>query len=138
MIGRPAVNLVNSIVTSIISISLYLTLIPRYGMTGAAVSFAVSIAFINILRILQVYKFLGILPFKLSLLKIFVSAGLASLAVCFLKNIGFLQAVPIGWVAEMAAFWIVYAASTWLLKLDEADLAVLKALKQRIFLRKKT
>ena len=78
MIGRPTVNLVNSIVTAVINIGLFFLLIPPFGVTGAATAYATGLLVINLVRAIQVRRFLGIIPFKVSQLKV-VAAALLSL-----------------------------------------------------------
>jgi O-antigen/teichoic acid export membrane protein len=60
MSGRSALNLANASVSLVLNAALNLTLIPAYGMTGAAVAWAVSIVFINLAPLIQVRLRLGI------------------------------------------------------------------------------
>jgi O-antigen/teichoic acid export membrane protein len=60
MSGRSALNLANAFVSLVLNAALNLTLIPAYGMTGAAVAWAVSIVFINLAPLIQVRLRLGI------------------------------------------------------------------------------
>jgi O-antigen/teichoic acid export membrane protein len=58
--GKSSWNLFNTIVSLVVNVALNLILIPRYGITGAAVSWAVSIAINNLLPAIQVRVVLGI------------------------------------------------------------------------------
>lgn len=42
---------------------------PRYGILGAAVSWSASIIIFNLVRVFQVHKILGMLPFDFALVK---------------------------------------------------------------------
>jgi O-antigen/teichoic acid export membrane protein len=60
MSGRSALNLANAFVSLVLNATLNLLLIPAYGMTGAAIAWAVSIVFINLAPLIQVRLRLGI------------------------------------------------------------------------------
>lgn len=62
MSGRSALNLVNAAVSLTLNVTLNVLLIPVYGMTGAALAWAVSILFINLAPLLQVWRVLGVRP----------------------------------------------------------------------------
>lgn len=64
MTGKQNIELLNSSFMVIINIALNLLLIPRYGSFGAAIATGFSIAAINLVRLLQVYKFHGCHPFS--------------------------------------------------------------------------
>lgn len=132
MIGKPGVNLANSIVITVLSVTLYLFLIPRKGIVGAAIAYAVTHGVINMVRLFEVRHFLNIHPFKASLWKVPFAAGLALLGVLGLQNEWFLIAPPL-WVLQLVIFWCVYAATVYMLRLDADDLVVVHALKRKFF-----
>ncbi len=76
--GKSSWNLINTIISLAVNIVLNLILIPRMGITGAALAWAVSIALNNLLPALQVHVMLGINAISRRLLV----PGLASVA-CF-------------------------------------------------------
>jgi O-antigen/teichoic acid export membrane protein len=63
MSGRSGWNLLNEGVALVLNILLNLILIPRLGMAGAAISWAVSIAADNLMAAVEVRIFLGMGPF---------------------------------------------------------------------------
>jgi O-antigen/teichoic acid export membrane protein len=73
-------NLFDLLLTLILSVVLDLILIPRFGAVGAAIAGMISIIFINLIRLAQVYKLFGIHPYNLSYLKPLIASILAVLA----------------------------------------------------------
>ena len=74
MSGRPALNVLDNVVALVINILLNLLLIPRYGIVGSAVAWAVSLAIVNLARVAQVWLALRMLPFDAGTLKGLVAA----------------------------------------------------------------
>jgi O-antigen/teichoic acid export membrane protein len=138
MIGRPNVNFVNAILTAVINVGLYLLLIPSYGMLGAALAYSTGLLLINTLRTVQVWRFLGILPFKRSLVKVIAAAAasiLGTYAVQWefpaIESAGLLLLVPM-----VLLCWGIYAGCLILLKFDDEDRMILDALAKRLRLRR--
>lgn len=63
MTGRERVVLANNVAVAALNIGLNLLLIPRLGITGAAVATAISIASINLIKVLEVKVLMGIMPY---------------------------------------------------------------------------
>jgi O-antigen/teichoic acid export membrane protein len=131
MSGRSDLSLLNTIVLFTVSITLDWSLIPRFGLTGAAWAGAIAVILVIILRVVEVWWTLKIHPFKWSMLKP-LFAGLISFALIFL-----LQAVlnSGGLAVDMVyglIFCVVYISIIYLLKLDADELLVLKAMRHRI------
>ncbi|MEA2555891.1 MAG: hypothetical protein QOI60_1222 [Actinomycetota bacterium] len=61
--GKSSWNVVNTAVALSLNVGLNLYLIPRYGMNGAAISWAVSIITDNTLALLEVRHLMGMAPF---------------------------------------------------------------------------
>jgi O-antigen/teichoic acid export membrane protein/Mrp family chromosome partitioning ATPase len=80
MSGRPRLNLVNNAAGLVLNVVLNLLLIPRYGIVGSAVAWAVSLCLINVARVLQVWFELHMLPFKAATAKGLVAGALAFIA----------------------------------------------------------
>jgi O-antigen/teichoic acid export membrane protein len=78
MAGKSSWNLINSAVSVGLNIGLNLFLIPRWGINGAAIAWAVSILCTNLAALLEVRFLLGLRPFGRGYL---VVAGAAAL--CF-------------------------------------------------------
>ena len=129
MIGKPVVNLINSLITTVAIILLFLLLIPQHGIIGAAIAYTISNLFINTLQVIQVYSFLKIHPFKKTLWKVFCSAIASLIAVFLLQSV---SSSDVAWFFQLIFLWVVYVFMMWLLKLDEEDIVVLRVLKHRI------
>jgi O-antigen/teichoic acid export membrane protein len=67
MAGRSSWFLLNIMVTLAVNVVANILLIPPFGVTGAAVAWAVSIVVQNALPLVQVWLFLGLHPFSRSL-----------------------------------------------------------------------
>jgi len=80
MSGRPRLNLLNNAAGLVLNIVLNLLLIPRYGIVGSAVAWAVSLCLINIARVLQVWLELRMLPFEAATARGLVGGVLALIA----------------------------------------------------------
>ena len=72
--GKSSWNLVNTAVAVTTNVSLNLLLIPRLGMEGAAIAWAVTIVVENIMAVVEVWLFLGMRPFGSGYLPIATAA----------------------------------------------------------------
>jgi O-antigen/teichoic acid export membrane protein len=75
MSGRPLWNMVNQISVLVLNVLLNLWLIPRYGIVGSAIAWAVSLELVNAARVLQVWGTMGMLPFTRAELKALLAAA---------------------------------------------------------------
>jgi O-antigen/teichoic acid export membrane protein len=78
MSGRSGLNAANAAVALAANIGLNLVLIPRWGLTGAAVSWAVVIIGVNVVRMAQVRTLIGIGPLSRSLWRPLAALGTAA------------------------------------------------------------
>jgi O-antigen/teichoic acid export membrane protein len=85
MAGKSSWNLLNASASLVINVGLNLVLIPKLGITGAAIAWAASIVFVNTAALLEMVFLLRIQPFGLGYwVAVGVSSacfGLAALAV---------------------------------------------------------
>lgn len=107
MTGHQRYNVVNTVVATGANILLNWFLIPRYGIVGAAIGNGASLAVINIVRMLQVHRLLGIHPYNRSYLKLIVAAAVSLSGVLYLRattpELGLVAIVGI-LMATMAVF----------------------------------
>jgi O-antigen/teichoic acid export membrane protein len=80
MTHRQYINLSNNLLAGALNIGLCLFLIPRYGMVGAASSFAISLSLVNVLKAIEVRLIFGIHPFRGVTANVFLAGGLAMAA----------------------------------------------------------
>ncbi|MGZ6301133.1 MAG: MATE family efflux transporter [Ktedonobacteraceae bacterium] len=77
MTGHQKITFLNSLVAIVFNLVLGVILIPRYGAMGVAIATGVALGVLNLMRLLQVYIFLGMTPFRRDTLKP-IGAGLLS------------------------------------------------------------
>ena len=77
MTGRPKLELANTVLFVLLKVALGVVLIPRWGLLGAAVSTGLSVALLNLTRLIEVRILTGVHPYSTKYLKL-LSAGLVS------------------------------------------------------------
>jgi O-antigen/teichoic acid export membrane protein len=110
--GKSTWNLVNTIVSLIINVTLNLLLIPKYGMSGAAIAWTASLAWDNIMPLIQVALFLKLHPFGKGYARVASAAilcyGTAGLAARYVFGLNLLSFAVFGVVATS-----VYSVIIW-------------------------
>jgi len=86
MTGRQKMEFLNSLSLVILSIILNLLLIPMYGVVGASIATGISIAAINLLRLLEVYAIYKIHPYDKGYWKGILSSVIAGLILLLLNK----------------------------------------------------
>jgi O-antigen/teichoic acid export membrane protein len=132
MSGRQVLQMANNVAAVVLNVLLNLWFIPRYGMVGAAASWAVAIAAFNIVRVVQVRMFMGVLPVDRGLWK-GVAAGVVGFCVAFLAS-----SLLEGFVALLlgsALMAFAYITVIVLLGIDADDRLVLGSLRRKLRLR---
>ena len=124
MSGRPKTALINSAFTFSLLLVLCVTLIPQYGIIGAAISYSISIAVVNILRVIEIYFFEKIHPFKPGFLKP-ILATLLAFAIIEIFKISFDLNMYIEMIAGSVLFLIIFMLAIWLFRLDSEDKYIL-------------
>ena len=121
MTGHNRIKLFNSFSIVVISIGTNLLLIPPYGVMGAAVAAFISIALINLMRLIEVWYLYRILPYNREFLKP-VLAGLFALAAIWLTS-NWLdgQDAIVFMLVQGLVVLSVYLGSIWLLGLSPDD-----------------
>jgi len=125
MSGRSGVVLINSVIQFLLIAGLAWWLTPIYGAAGTAFAYAVSLVIMNIARIIQLYQFEKIHPYKISTLKPFLASVIAFLSVLYLS-----KALSFNPYFEMVGgsilFIAIFIAVTLILRLDNDDRFILK------------
>jgi len=129
MSGRVAVNMADNVAALLLNVALNLWLIPTYGVVGAAVAWAVSLAAVNVARVVQVRALVRSLPVTAGLVK-----GLGAAVVALLFGYVVRGLVP-GWGPQLgvglAVIVVGYLGTVLALGLDREDLMVLRAVIRR-------
>ena len=132
MSGRPKLELANTALFTLLKLSLSLVMIPRWGLVGAALSTGISVALLNLTRLVEVYLLLGIHPYNLKYLKV-VGAGLVSALMAFqLKAWGRLHLDPTPSALLYPSVMLVsYALILYILGIEPEDKRVAMGLLSR-------
>jgi O-antigen/teichoic acid export membrane protein len=124
MSGRPTLNMANNIIGLILNVILNIALIPRYGIVGSAVAWAVVLVLMNIARITQVYVTMDMLPYGEGTAK-------ALLAGCGAAAVGVGARIALGGVSELVVGTLLvgvsYVALTVALGITREDRLALAA-----------
>lgn len=131
MTGNTNWKLFNSIVRLALSLTFNFLLIPEWGVVGAAVAALAAAITINLLRLLQVFVFVRLLPYNASIIKP-VIAGLVAL----MATLGMSQLFPsaanyVYTAINMVILLAVYISVTLLLGLSLEERVVLMYLRRR-------
>jgi O-antigen/teichoic acid export membrane protein len=129
MSGKQDVELINAVVMLTANVALNLWLIPPYGILGAAMATGVSFAAINVARILEVYRFLGMHPFDANYYKPFVAGLIVLLLSAVLSGLHVLRPY---WILSLAALCLVYFVVLFCLGLEHEDQMVWAAIESEI------
>jgi len=104
-----------------LSLILDFSLIPRYGAVGAAIGGAITIVFVNLLRLIQVNQLLHIHPYSLSYLKPVLS-GIIATFITLIINWLFIDVISLWtYVSLSVIFLTIYVLVIILLPRDQID-----------------
>ncbi len=120
-----------------LNIILNLILIPLYGITGAAISTMISLAFLGLIFAFQSWKILGIVPLRRKMINITIVALIPTGLLLLIKQI-----IEIN-LFTLIIFGILFISLYLLLILltgclDKNDKLILDLIKRKLYLRKKT
>jgi O-antigen/teichoic acid export membrane protein len=126
MAGLPYLNLANTILFVAVNAVGTVVLIPRLDILGPPVAVLVAFAFVNLIRLVQVRRFVGVHPFHGGLLK---------------PLLAFAVGCAVGWaagilpgvhdVAAAAAFVVVFVIARLALGLDPEERQMIRRLLRR-------
>ncbi len=130
MCGRQKLELYNGIIMASLNIVLNILLIPKYGILGAAIATGISIVLVNLTRLVEVYIYFKIHPYKNSFWKPMASGIIAGGLWWGINVITPFKGYA--WIGGIGIFLVLYFVALWSLGLDEEDKIVLGALKRRL------
>ena len=132
MSGRPAISMIDNIAALALNVALNIWLIPRHGILGSAIAWAISLAVVNVARVLQVWRILGMLPFDIGVAK-GAGAGVAAfvVGVFVARTVDEPAALAVGSVAVV----ITYVAAVIAAGITAEDRLVLRDIAGRVALR---
>ena len=135
MSGRPKVALFNAAINFLMIITLCYFLIPEYGIIGAALSYAITVAFINLIRLFELYYYEKMQPFKLSYLKPLVAAAIVFVIVYYATNLIDLNQY-IEMVLGTIVFLFLFILILWAFKFDKEDKYILGLISSKLIRKK--
>lgn len=132
MSGRSKFTLLNSTLHLSLQIGLCLFLIPGYGVLGAAIAKTVSIAFLRVIRLIQVHLIFKFHPFQVRILKP-VSAGVIALLLLVLLQgfIPWINSVLFLFMGSIV-FILAYGINLFLLGFDAEDVVLFNKIRSRL------
>ena len=113
--GKSSWNLLNTAVALSLNIGLNLALIPRFGMEGAAIAWAVSIVVDNLMALTEVRLFLGMRPFGAGYLPA-AGAAVGCFGVIGLAARAVLGPTEVAFVGFLLVAVPLYAVALWRLR----------------------
>jgi len=130
MAGYAKITLMNSLLFLSLSVVLDLLLIPRFGLLGAAVANSSSTIVVNLLRLWQIRKNLGLVPYDRSFLRP-IAAGLPAALVAWFVPLPDL--LGLGALAIRAAILgVVYVGALLILGIEPIDREIARAMLARV------
>lgn len=127
MAGRVRTSMVDNIAALVASVVLDIVLIPRHGLVGAAIAWAVTLAAVNVARVIQVRAAFGFQPYDRSVWGSVLWAAVALTLVLAGRAVGLDPPLPAGVAIAFGAYFAHYA----LIGVPEEDAIALRALLRR-------
>jgi O-antigen/teichoic acid export membrane protein len=142
MSGFQKYNLINALVALFTNISLNIMLIPKFGITGAALGTAIALFLISLLRCVENYSLLRLNLLSTKLLKPISAGILTTIIVCFLKPYMFESGyfdyhssiLHLIIYLLLGAFFIllVYTILIWIFRLDDEDKDIVQVITNKL------
>jgi O-antigen/teichoic acid export membrane protein len=130
MVGRARMSVLNSAFFLSLSLVLDLLMIPPWGILGAAIANATSLTAVNVLRVVQVHRVLGIFPYDRRFLRP-LGAGLIGGTVALLLPLAGLDPLP-RLVLRILVLGVVYLGALTAFGIDPVDREVARAFRDRL------
>jgi O-antigen/teichoic acid export membrane protein len=130
MVGRARMSVLNSVLFLSLSLALDFLTIPHWGILGAAIANATSLAAVNVLRVVQVRRVLGIFPYDRGFLRP-LGAGLIGGTVALLLPLAGMDPLP-RLILRMLVLGSAYLGALLAFGIDPVDREVAKAFRDRL------
>jgi len=131
MSGRSDITLKNNLIVLILNVILNYCLIPVYGIVGAALATGFSLVFLAAIRIVEVYRLMGIHPFRRSLWKPALAGAFSIFLTAIVVQLFSFEKYFFGW-AGLALFWLIYLLLVWAFRFSEEELYVKDLIKKKM------
>ncbi|UCC39880.1 MAG: oligosaccharide flippase family protein [Candidatus Aminicenantes bacterium] len=134
MIGKPSLNLLITVITLILMAMLNLLLIPRLGITGAAVAHVTGMTVSSLLELFFIHRLLHIHPFRKDFLKPVFAVLLSGAVIYLFKTL--LPKTILVTVFLATAFTALYSVLLYLQKLTNEEMEMLYTIRQTTLTRR--
>jgi O-antigen/teichoic acid export membrane protein len=131
MSGRPKVALFNAGLNFLTILTLCYLLIPVYGIIGAALSYSITVVLMNLIRLIELYYFEKMHPFKLNYFKPVVAGAIVFVIVFYAKNLTDLNQ-NIEMIFGTLIFLLLFVLILWAFKFDNEDKFVLGLISSKL------
>jgi O-antigen/teichoic acid export membrane protein len=132
MSGHSKLSFVNSLFSLVIVLALDLILIPRWGVSGAALASALAIASINIARLLQVYWLHRLWPYNRTFIKPTIAGTAAFFVGLIVSQLMQAESNLIFLFVSIAAIYATFVGTIALLGLSDEDRVMLSSTRKRL------
>ena len=127
MSGQSQIVMRNTVVMGAVLLMTAALLIPRWGMTGAAVAAAGSLILTNIIRVVQVWRLHHVQPCTWGLVKPVIAATAATGILMFVRG----SDLPIATPVQAIALGVLYLLGLLVLGVNQEDRLVLQSIVSR-------
>jgi len=135
MTGHPKYNLFTNIFVCVANIILNAIMIPRFGIIGAAIATAISIAMVNILRLIIIYRKEKLFPYNKKYVPMLLSF-IPSIVIAYIIR----YYVNTYWIIEIFLIGIpfisIYGFLYWKYALTETEITFIKDLRKRLLFKR--
>ncbi|AGL01035.1 flippase [Desulfoscipio gibsoniae] len=131
MTGLQKIEMINGILGLILNLILNYILVLHFGVVGVAMATSISLAFLNILRLLEVFLFIGIHPYKNSYFKPILSAFFCVVIWLVFNHFTEFNSLYVD-LFMVSLMLIIYFGMIYIMGFDSEDNIILNELKIKI------
>lgn len=128
--GRQKLFIVDTIISLILNITLSFFLIPKYGIIGAAIGSAASIALVNLLAVIQVYLILKMHPYSKKYYKQSLAGIISFISASYLYDLIKLNGLASIAIISLCCL-IIYSSSLIMLGLEPEEKAIFQQIAKK-------
>ena len=128
MAGKIGINTVNNVAALVLNITLNLLWIPHYGIMGAALAWSLSLGFVNVIKVVELWFISRIQPFGRITFKSLAAAAAA--AACGLAIHLWIGPSGVECILGVIVVVTVYIAVSLLIGLEAEDRALVSRLRE--------
>lgn len=130
MLSKTKLLLLNTAIVLAINVLLNILLIPRFGISGAAASVAITLIIHQIIIVIEAHKFLGVQPYSFKYINMLLSAAVIFIPLFYIKEIIHIEAILLIFVIILS--YILYLILAIIFRsLGTSDKYVIDALQKK-------